>query len=118
MRNGRVCDRIEKLWSMARIAREHGQISFESVSGKVCEKIDLCGLRFVFEDRGLVRVRGGGLDVVLVDSPFLPSSSAARNLLPLPPLTRFLQGDDAALDRCCGQILPLGELFQPVKQAA
>jgi hypothetical protein len=27
--------RIEKLWSMANIARAHGQLSFESVAGKI-----------------------------------------------------------------------------------
>lgn len=106
--------RIEKLWSMARIARAHGQLSFESVAGKVCEKIDLCGLRFIFENGRLIRVRGQGLDVLL-SAIFLNMQSSP---LPRAASVQFLQGDDESLDMWSSQIVPFGEVFAGLKRAA
>ncbi len=106
--------RIEKLWSMATIARAHGQLSFESVSGKICEKIDLCGLRFIFENGLLIRVRGQGLDVLL-SSIFLNTHAP---LFPHSGSVQFLQGDDESLNMWSGQIVPFGEVFGNLRRAA
>ena len=110
--------RIEKLWSMAKIARAHGQLSFESVAGKVCEKIDLCGLRFIFENGHLIRVRGQGLDVLLSSIFLATNQNAQAPMFPLSESVQFLQGDDESLNMWSGQIVPFGEVFGSLRRAA
>lgn len=110
--------RIEKLWSMAKIARAHGQLSFESVAGKVCEKIDLCGLRFIFENGRLIRVRGQGLDVLLPSAFLATNRNGQSAALPHSGSVHFLQGDDESLNMWSGQIVPFGEVFSNLRRAA